>query len=324
MEVKRLKVGLVGTSWISEKMAQALHMCPNTVPKGIYSRSPEKAKAFATRHRIQYPCSTLEELAEVCDAVYIASPNSLHCRQSVFFLERGIPVLCEKPMGSNEKEILQMLTASERGNALLMEAHKSKYMPAYRTVRELLPEIGQVRNVYFNFSKYSSRYDAHLRGEDVNTFKGEFSNGALLDMGVYCLYPALDWFGIPLSVTAASVPVPGGVDGVTTAVLTYPGFLVTINTSKVSEGDKRCEIQGEKGTLVIDAISSPRVIEIRLNNGEFRAYSPDTEDNDMVYECQVFAEKVFSGESSEGEGVLEAFRILDRIRSRIGLVYPAD
>ncbi len=320
----RLYVGLIGTSQISEKMAQALHQCPNTIPKAIYSRSPEKAADFARRQRIPYPCSTLEELAEHCDAVYIASPNSLHCSQAVFFLERGIPVLCEKPMGSNSREISRMFAAAKKGNTLLMEAHKSRYMPAYELIRENLPSLGQIRNVYFNFSKYSSRYDAHRRGEDVNTFKAEFSNGALLDMGVYCLYPALDLFGLPQAVTAASRLVPGGVDGVTTAILTYPEFLVTLNTSKISEGDKRCEIQGEKGSMVIDAISSPRMIEIRLNTGENKVYSPYAEDNDMVYECQVFAEKVLVGEASDGRATLDAFAVLDCIRRIVGLSYPAD
>ncbi len=320
----RLNVGLIGTSWISEKMAQALHLCPNTVPRAIYSRSPEKATEFARRLRIQYPCSTLESLAECCDAVYVASPNSFHCSQAIFFLERGIPVLCEKPMASNQKEVFQMFEAAEKGKAFLMEAHKSRYMPAYQVLKEHLSDVGQIRNVYFNFSKYSTRYDAHRRGEDVNTFKAEFSNGALLDMGVYCLYPALDLFGLPQGVTAASIPVPGGVDGVTTALFTYPGFLVTLNASKISDGDKHCEIQGEKGTVVIDAISSPRMIEIRLNTGEHKVYSPYTEENDMVYECQVFAEKVLAGESADRTDVSDAFSVLDYIRKTVGLTYPAD
>lgn len=319
-----IRFGLIGTSEIAEKMAQALHQCPKTTPKAIYSRSREKAEAFAKKHLIPCPCSTLEALAESVDAVYIASPNSLHCNQTLFFLERGIPVLCEKPLASNLNEVEKMIEASKRNGAYLAEAYKSQYMPAYAVMRDCLSKIGKLRNVRFDFCKYSSRYDAHKRGEDVNTFKAEFSNGALLDLGVYCLYPALDLFGKPDSVQASGILVDGGVDGLGCAVMTYKDFLVTLNYSKVTTASRKCEIQGEDGTIVIDAISSPRTVELKMTSGEYKAFSPYTEENDMVYECEAFADAVARGESVDEDSFRRAFEILDYIRRTVGIVYPAD
>jgi len=319
-----IRFGLIGTSEIASKMAQALHRCPKTVPAVIYSRSLPRAEEFARKNRIRYSCSTLEDLAKNADAVYIASPNSLHCEQAVYFLERGIPVLCEKPLGSNTAEVTRMIDASRRSGAYLAEAYKSRYMPAYQVMKEHLADLGPIRNVWIPFSKYSSRYDAHKRGEDVNTFKAEFSNGALLDLGVYCLYPVLELFGEPSAVTAAGILVPGGVDGAGSALLTYPEFLVTLNYSKISTGGRKCEIQGEKGTMFVDAISTPSLIEIVMNSGETRAYSPYTEENDMVYECEAFADALAEGKKTDPAPFLSAFRILDHIRSQVGIRYPAD
>ncbi len=323
-----LKFGVIGTSEISSKMIGAMIRCPKTHPWAIYSRSLAKAEALGQKYpsALPYRCTSLESLVSDAhvDAVYIASPNSLHCEQAVYFLERGIPVLCEKPLGSNLQEVSRMLQAAEKNNVYFAEAYKSRFLPAYQVMKEHLRDLGQIRNVRFDFSKYSSRYDAHKRGEDVNTFKAEFSNGALLDLGVYCLYPVLELFGEPESVTASGVLVPGGVDGLGSAILSYPDFLVTLNYSKVSDCYQRCEIQGENGTMMIDAISSPRTVEIRLRTGEIKVYSPHTEENDMVYECEAFADAVARGERIDAGRILAAFRILDRIREKVGIRYPAD
>lgn len=319
-----IRFGLIGTSEIAEKMAQAMHLSPKTTPWAIYSRSAEKAALFASRHRIPYPCSTLEELVEKVDAVYVASPNSLHCSQTIFFLERKIPVLCEKPLASNLAEVNRMIETAQNNNVYLAEAYKSQYLPAYGVMKEKLPTLGKIRNATFSFCKYSSRYDAHMRGEDVNTFKAEFSNGALLDLGVYCLYPALDLFGAPKSVLSSGVLVPGGVDGVGCTVMNYDDFLVTLQYSKVSTASRLCEIQGELGTMTVDAISCPRVIEIRYNSGDYKAFSPDTEENDMVYECTAFAEALERGDGVNAKSFRCAFEILDAARKMVGVVYPAD
>ena len=322
--MNRIRFGLIGTSEIGEKMAQALTQFSGTAPRAIYSRSKAKGETFAKKHRIPCVCSTLEELAREVDAVYIASPNSLHCEQTLFFLERKIPVLCEKPLASNLREVERMVACAEKNGVYLAEAYKSQWMPAYAVMKEHLSDLGPIRNVRFDFSKYSSRYDAHKRGEDVNTFKAEFSNGALLDLGVYCLYPALELFGVPKSVSGFGVPVEGGVDGLGCTVMTYEDFLVTLNYSKVSTANRACEIQGEEGTMVIDAISSPRKIEIFFRSGAYKAFAPYTEENDMVYECEAFADALARGDQTDGQAIFNAFRILDSVRSAVGVVYPAD
>lgn len=95
-----------------------------------------------------------------------------------------------------------------------MEAMKSLTMPAYVLLKELLPEIGQVRKYIGNYCQYSSRYDRHKAGEFVNTFQKEFSNGSLLDIGIYPLYIAVDLFGKPEKISAQATILPeGGVDG---------------------------------------------------------------------------------------------------------------
>ena len=48
------------------------------------------------------------------DAVYIATPHPLHYEQALACLENKIPVLCEKPLAINEKQVTGLINASKK------------------------------------------------------------------------------------------------------------------------------------------------------------------------------------------------------------------
>ena len=98
-----VKFGIVGTNWITEKLIDAGTMCEDFQLNAVYSRTEEKAKEFADKYKVENIYTDLLEMAKsgTIDAVYIATPNSLHYEQSKLFLENKIAVLCEKPIVSN-------------------------------------------------------------------------------------------------------------------------------------------------------------------------------------------------------------------------------
>ncbi|MEN1381777.1 Gfo/Idh/MocA family oxidoreductase, partial [Pseudomonas aeruginosa] len=73
----------------------------------VYSRSLEQAQHFANDFSVEHLFTSLEAMAEsdAIDAVYIASPNSLHFSQTQLFLSHKIHVICEKPLASNLAEV---------------------------------------------------------------------------------------------------------------------------------------------------------------------------------------------------------------------------
>lgn len=83
-----------------------------------------RAKAFAQKHGAGSWCTDLEELAEAddVDAVYIASPNSLHCGQAIQMMRHGKHVLCEKAAASNSRELEGMLAAARENRVVFLEA----------------------------------------------------------------------------------------------------------------------------------------------------------------------------------------------------------
>ena len=71
----------------------------------VCSRSIGRAEEFARRHGIEHLFTSVEEMAasNAVDAVYIATPNSLHASQSIICMNHGKHLLCEKPFASNAR-----------------------------------------------------------------------------------------------------------------------------------------------------------------------------------------------------------------------------
>ncbi len=327
-----VRFGIIGTSMITELFISGAQKVNGFKLSAIYSRDIDKAKAFGSKFGddILY-FSNLEEfsVSSEFDAVYIASPNSLHAPQSMLMLSHGKHVLCEKPAVSNSRELEEVINLARSKNLLYMEAMKSLTMPAYLKLQELLPRIGKVRKYIGNYCQYSSRYDRHKKGEYVNTFRKEFSNGSLLDIGIYCLYPAIHLFGKPIGVSANGVILEdGGVDGTGSVLLKYADMDALITHSKVSNSKMPSEIQGELGNILIDKIGSPEKITLILRDGTNEEHVPEQEIFNMMYEAQEFVSLIDEGtpESSINSYslALDVHKILDEARKQIGLIYPAD
>lgn len=320
----------VGTSWITEEFITTGQTFPDFCLYSVYSRSEEKSKAFAEKHGAKtYYCDLDAMFADKnIDAVYIASPNSLHCSQAIAAMNAGKHVICEKPVASNLRELDEMIACADKNGVLFMEAFKSILMPGFIACAEALPKAGLLRSAYINFSKYSSRYDAHKRGDNVNTFKAEFSNGAVMDLGVYCIWPMVALFGEPKEVKAFSNIVPGGVDGAGTAIFLYDTFTVTLNYSKVSNSFLPSEIQGEDATITVDKFNIPEKVSVRYRDGKIEDIPVDQREDSMCYEIEEFMACIKSGktESSVNSRKMSraVMKILDEIRRQTGIIYPAD
>jgi predicted dehydrogenase len=325
-----IRVGIIGTNWITEDFINAARQVEGLVLTAVYSRTEATARQYADKHDIPHTYTDLESFASSSelDAVYIASPNSLHADQAIVLMNHGKHVLCEKPIASNVQEVKRMIVAANRNGVVLLEAMKSTLTPNFQTIQENLHKIGPVRRYFASYCQYSSRYDEYLKGNVLNAFKPEFSNGALMDLGVYCIYPMVVLFGKPDNIQANSYLLGSGVDGQGSLLIKYNELDVVILYSKISDSYASAEIQGEKGTIVFDKISRPDKVEIRYRGGGAEDITRPQVANAMFYEVQEFIHLIRSGtkESSANSHTnsLNTMEIMDETRRQIGLVYPAD
>lgn len=325
-----IKFGIIGTNWITEDFIKAARQLEDFALTAVFSRTEATAQQFANKHDIPHIYTDLESFASSpeLDAVYIASPNSLHAKQAIVLMNHGKHVLCEKPIASNAREVEQMFEAAGRNGVLLMEAMKSTLTPNFQAIKENLHKIGTVRRYFASYCQYSSRYDEYLKGNILNAFKPEFSNGALMDLGIYCIYPLVVLFGQPEQIQGSGLMLESGVDGQGSILLKYKELDAVIQFSKISDSYASAEIHGEKGTIVFDKVSRPDKVEIRYRGGKTEEITKPQLDNAMYYEVQEFIQLIQSGSkesliNSKANSKL-TMAIMDETRRQIGLVYPAD
>ena len=107
-----IKLGIIGTGWISDQFIEACAKTGMYRLTTVYSRTLQKAEEFGKKYLAdgEYFDDLEKFFAEGSfDTVYIASPNSLHFAQSVMAINAGKNVIVEKPACANLKEENQLL-----------------------------------------------------------------------------------------------------------------------------------------------------------------------------------------------------------------------
>jgi len=144
---------------------------------------------------------------EKLDYVDIALPTYLHCPAAVDCLDRGVHVLCEKPMALNPDECQRMIDAAKRGGKKLMIGQCLRFWPQYEYLKEAVDSgrFGKATCAYF------------FRGGDTPRWSfenwllvKEKSGGCPLDQHIHDVDMINFLFGLPPKVTAsARTLIPG-------------------------------------------------------------------------------------------------------------------
>lgn len=325
-----IRFGVVGTNWITDAFIEAGQHVRDFKLSAVYSRTKEKANQFAEKYQVSSIFTSLEEMAssDLIDAVYIASPNSFHAEQACHFMRKGKHVLVEKPMASNVKEVNWMIETAKENNVVLMEAIKSTFVPSFQIIKDQLPKLGPIRRFVASYCQYSSRYDAYKNGVVLNAFNPLFSNGSLMDIGIYGVYPSVVLFGEPKQVKASGFMLDSGVDGGGSLLLSYDEMETVVTHSKITNSSLPSEIQGEYGSIIIDKLNTPERLEIILRDGTSEVFEDHQHSNTMYYEIEEFINLIThnrqESEINSYRNSLITAKIMEEARRQIGLVYPSD
>ncbi len=351
MEVTRFAT--IGSSGITERFLEALALVENARYVAAYSRDEARARAFGEPHGATLFFDDIAAVAESpeVDAVYIGSPNGLHAEQALRLIQGGKHVLVEKSLAANEREAERVFSAAREAGVVVMEAMRNLHVPTFDAIeRAVASELGQVRKAALRFSKVTSRMARLRAGERLNVFDPALAGGALMDIGVYCVEPAVALFGRPNEVRALAVcaPVPGcapddpcdTVDLAGEAILGYEDKLVSISYGKMSDDVLSSEVEGERATLAWDQTSCPQNPRLYVHEDKgliFKVEEPepqpivvDVPENDMVCEISDFLDAV-QGKPAAVEAIarfervtLDSLHVMDEIRRQVGVRFPAD
>ena len=126
--------GLIGCGRIGARHAE--HISNNGKLLAVCDTDKSKADTFAA----QYGCPayyTVEELLQNgtgIDLVSICTPNGLHAKHSIQALNKGLHVLCEKPLAISVYDSGEMIKAAERSNKRLFVIKQNRFNPPVAAV----------------------------------------------------------------------------------------------------------------------------------------------------------------------------------------------
>ncbi len=264
-----IKYSVIGTSWITKSFIEGAELVEELVLDGVCSRSKEKGESFKAEVGAKRVFTSVDDLAKSdTELVYVASPNSCHYEQCKTLLENKKHIICEKPATITTEEFRELCSLAEENGVVYFEAIMYMHAPARMILKKAVEKLGNIKSASIDFSQLSSKYPALLRGENPNIFNPEMKTGALNDLGIYCVYPIIDIFGMPEKITAFQSFLSTGVDGCGSAAFEYADKIVSITYSKVGQSRSPSQIMGDKGTVTVGSISKVEDICFYDNSGE--------------------------------------------------------
>jgi predicted dehydrogenase len=202
----------------------------------VISGDPEKRETLSEKYDLDLhgDYGDLEHVLRegAIDAVYIATPNTLHGTFAKRAAALGVNVLCEKPLATSVAECESIATACAQAHVKLMVGYRLHFEATTLKALELSSICGHV-----------------VRPGGIRD-RPDLGGGALLDLGVYCVNAARNLFASEPELVLAASQYRGGVDDTTAALLQFPQgrtaqFTVSNDIAQVSS----YRIAGTEGDL---------------------------------------------------------------------------
>lgn len=330
-----IQLGIIGTNWITHQFVSVALETKRYQLAAVYSRKLETAQEFGNRYGDVAYATDLKTFFNIehMDTVYIASPNSLHFEQAKQAILAKKNVIVEKPAFSTPEEMEEIIELASQQKVFFFEAARNIHETSFKKIADLLPLKNQILGANFTYMKYSSRFDQVLNGQEPNIFSPHFSGGAIMDLGVYLVYAAVAWFGLPNESHYFARMLPTKVDGSGIAILRYDQFDVTLQTGKNGDAFLDSEIYFTNGTLILDGVNAISKAEFHDRDHKERdIIEITTEENPMVEEARDFA-NVLENPTDKNWGAqyeewVELARnvntVVYQLRKSAGIVFDAD
>ena len=317
-----LRVAIMGLGSYANRVAEAMKDCTRAKLVGVISGTPSKVQSWQQKYGIpEKNCYNYENYDALknnpdIDAVYLTTPNALHCEGARRVAAAGKHVICEKPMAVNAAEAREMVDACKAAGVHLLVGYRMHF--EHKTLEVIgMRKAGDFGKVMFFQGQSGFRIgDPSQWRLDPKLSVG----GAMMDIGIYSINGARYMIGEePIWVTAQEtktdpVKFREGIDETIQFQMGFPGGAVAscLSTYAINYLD-RFYLVGTGGFAEMQPSTGYGPIEGRTQKGPLTA--PHV--THQTLQMDGMARLILDGEKPEvpvdGEEGLKDMKIIDAI-----------
>ncbi len=227
--------------------------------------------------------SSLDQLDTIgaIDFVDVCTPTALHAELAAQALERGLHVLCEKPVATTRAEADRLAAAAARGGGLLLPCHQYHYNPVWRQVSRWLSAGIIGRWHLAELAVHRPAADGGIRTDGVpwRGLGAHSRGGILLDHGTHWIYLLLAAGGRPTAVNAWTgriLHAEYDVEDTVHLLLEFPDRIASLFLTWAGhQRENRLRFTGEHGViewdgaeLRLDARDCRQTLDVSQENGK--------------------------------------------------------
>jgi predicted dehydrogenase len=321
-----LRWGFLSAGGIATQVAEDFLIAGLKI-QAVGARDLAKANEFADRFSIPNRHEGYESLVNdpEVDVIYVSTLHPFHKRDALLSLNAGKHLLLEKPFTINASEANEIASLARTKRLFVMEAMWTRFLPSMDAIFEVINSgaLGEIELLTADHSQALT----HI----PRLVERELGGGALLDLGIYPISLAHRLFGKPAAITAMARLNDEKVDATTSMIFEYEGGKqATMSTSFLGAGPVTASIVGSLARIDIDgsfyAQTSFRVVNAA---GEIlKSYSEKIEGQGRQYQA-MHVEKCINQGLVESPVMplresVEIMKVMDDVRSKIGVTYPTE
>jgi len=247
-----LKIAIIGCGAIVENNhLPALSKIKNISVAWFADTDIERAKIYANRYRAGYSDNT-DDIPNDIHAALVAVPNYLHADLCTKLMEKGIDVLCEKPMAITVSDCMQIVKSAEQNHSVFAVVHQLKFLSSVKEFKRIVFEESRLGNIEEADISLGWKFAWQSRTSFYSEQKYA-GGGVMMDLGCHILDLAADLFGdINHAEMSASFNSQAGdrMDNAATLKVCFDsGVSGSIRVSRLGTLDNSILVKGKKGFI---------------------------------------------------------------------------